>query len=357
MSEREGANAPSNGVQNLKREITTMSDEKRTSNPPPANANQSGPAAEPQAFGAKPGQPLPRKMPTPPKEAVPPIETAPAPEPLIKHPASNDPVPVVQFGTALPSMTFTLPSMGLLYPNEIPNGDVKLRALGLREQMILNTPALHVKDEAFPMIFRSCVTGLPQNMDVLDLFAEDKNAIFIALRQLSYGQTYKVTVTCPRRACNREYDHMVDLEKDLKVTYLERDNAPKYPLTIPAEHLMCKRAVRVRLQTWRDEINLSRERDRALDEANALIDPTLRIRLGQQIVDIQDVPAQHMAPFLETLSAHDVSIIEQIIIRDIFGVDTTIQPSECPKCGHKFKAVLTISEGFFRATLPETEAS
>jgi hypothetical protein len=323
-----------------------MSDDQRTTGLPEANADQSGPVTDPHAFGVKAGEPLPHRMPPP----------SASPGPAVRAPAGNNPIPVATFGTALPSVTFTLPSMGLFYANEIPGGEIKLRALGLREQMILNTPALHVKDEAFPMIFRSCVTGLPMNMDVLDLFSEDKNAIFIALRQLSYGQVYKVSITCPRRTCGREFDHLVDLEKDLKVRYMSRDRAPKYPLVIPGEHLFCKRTTRVRLQTWRDEINLSRERDRALDEANALIDPTLKIRLGQQIVDIQDVLQQHLTPFLETLSAHDVSIIEQMIARDIFGVDTTIQPPECPKCGHKFKAELTISEGFFRATLPETEA-
>ncbi len=328
-----------------------MSDEKHSSGLPEATADQSGPVTEPQAFGMRPGEPLPRKMPPPPMGH----ERTPSPGPVVRPPAGHDPVPVVQFGTALPSQIFVLPSTGLLYDQEIPNGDIRLRALGLREQMILNTPALHVKDEAFPMIFRSCVTGLPPNVDVLDLFAEDKNAIFIAIRELSYGLSYKVTITCPRRVCGKEYDHVVDLEKDLKVNYLAKDRVPKYPLVIPGEHLWCKRTVRVRLQTWRDEINLARERDRVMDEANALIDPTLKIRLQQQIVDIQDVPPQHLVPFLETLSAHDVSVIEQVIARDIFGVDTTIQPPECPKCGHKFKAELTISEGFSRAPLPAPE--
>jgi len=327
-----------------------MTDPNRTPGAPPqVNPNQSGPVVEPAAFGARPGEPLPRKLPTP--------SATPNPGPVVISPrSSGDPIPTVQFGLALPTISFLLPSMGQLYADPIPNGEVRLRALGLREQMILNTPSLHVRDEAFPMIFRSCVTGLPPTMDVLNLLSEDKNAILVALRQLSYGPRYKVTITCPRRACAKEYEHTVNLEKDLKVNYLTEDKKPRYPLVIDGALLMCKRAVRVRLQTWSDEINLIRERDRALDEQNAMIDPTLKIRLQQQIVDIQDVPPQHLAPFLETLSAHDVSIIEQVIARDLFGVETTIYPPECPKCGHKFKAELTINEGFFRATLPETPA-
>jgi len=339
-----------------------MSEDKKGT--PEPTVDQSGPQPipkQPQAFGSRPGEPMPKTMPKPPAAAQQPAQapSAPPEAPRQGQPAaettggSQDPIQTVSFKTEMPSATFLLPSRGLLYPNPIPDGKIGLRSMGLREQMILNTPALHVRDEAFPMIFRQCVTGLQSGMDVLDLFAEDKNAILVALRQLSYGPKYKVTVTCPARGCRKEYEYEVDLEQELSVRYLDADTMPDYPLVIPAEHLHCKKRIRVRLQTWKDEINLIRERDRAMDEQNKLIDPTLQIRLGQQIVDIDGLDKNHMMPFLEALSAHDVSIIEQFIAKELFGIDTTISPPECPKCGHRFKADLTINEGFFRATLPE----
>lgn len=269
---------------------------------------------------------------------------------VIKQPVFDKYTNEVHLHPASIPVIIDLPSKGLLYKNGIP-AKVRIKEMRMREMMMLQTQALWNDNRVFVEIFENCVEGLPEGFHVLDLFTADKDAIMIALRILSFGSKYKVKVRCPKKTCSHEYDHYLDLEKDLDVKYLEEGQL-EYPLTITGEYLKCGRTIKMNLLTFRDEIEIDKKADRALDEGS-LVNTKLKDQFNSTIIDIQDLDISFKSAFIETLTGMDASILDQVISEPYFGVKTTYKPSACPKCGEVFTANMPLNENFFRATLPK----
>lgn len=245
-----------------------------------------------------------------------------------------------------------LPSRGKLYPGGLPK-KVVLREMRMRDMMVMQTPALWRDNKVFQMIFEHCVQGLPPGMSVLDLFSLDREALLVALRIMSFGRKYKVRVTCPRTSCQHKFDHMLDLEADFPVKYLDKDM--EYPMIIPANWLRCGRKVVMHLMTFRDELEVDRKSESAMDKGQSLINTRLQDQLEAVVEEVQDLDRVMLKPWIEGLSAHDASILDQMLSDRYFGMETEFYPPACPKCGNVFSATMPINEDFFRSNLPKTE--
>ena len=93
----------------------------------------------------------------------------------------------------IPTEEVTLPSKGLLYPEDNPlsKGVVEVKYMTAREEDILTNQAYIEKGNVLDKLLESLVVS---DINLDDLVVGDKNAILIAARVLGYGGEYKFTL-------------------------------------------------------------------------------------------------------------------------------------------------------------------
>jgi len=93
----------------------------------------------------------------------------------------------------IPTEQVTLPSKGLLYPEDNPlsKGVVEIKYMTAKEEDILTNQGYIQKGNVLDKLLESLVVS-EINLD--DLIVGDKNAILIAARVLGYGGDYKFTL-------------------------------------------------------------------------------------------------------------------------------------------------------------------
>ena len=94
---------------------------------------------------------------------------------------------------SLPTEVVELPSKGLLYPEDSPlsKGTIEMKYMTAKEEDILTNQNFIRKGIVIDKLLRSLVVTEGFKYD--DLLIEDKNAIMIAARILSYGSEYNFT--------------------------------------------------------------------------------------------------------------------------------------------------------------------
>jgi len=101
----------------------------------------------------------------------------------------------------IPTEQVTLPSKGLLYPEDNPlsKGVVEIKYMTAKEEDILTNQTYIQKGNVLDKLLESLVVS-EINLD--DLIVGDKNAILIAARVLGYGGDYKFTLGGKEQSIN-----------------------------------------------------------------------------------------------------------------------------------------------------------
>ena len=88
-----------------------------------------------------------------------------------------------------PSEVVTLPSKGLLYPEDSPlrNGTIEMKYMIAKEEDILTNQNLIENGTVFDKLLQSLIVT---PIDYKSLLTGDKNAILVAARVLGYGKDY-----------------------------------------------------------------------------------------------------------------------------------------------------------------------
>ena len=154
-----------------------------------------------------------------------------------------------------PSEIVTLPSKGLLYPEDSPlrKGEIEMKYMTAREEDILTNQNLIQNGTVIDVLLKALILS-PVNYD--DLLIGDKNAILVASRILGYGKDYKFKFINPNT--NKEESAEVDLteinDKELdesKVTNGKNEFAYTLPIS--------KVNITFKLLTHGDEIAIENE--------------------------------------------------------------------------------------------------
>jgi hypothetical protein len=154
-----------------------------------------------------------------------------------------------------PSEVVTLPSKGLLYPEDSPlrKGEVEMKYMTAREEDILTNQNLIQNGTVIDALLKALIIS-PVNYD--DLLIGDKNAILVASRILGYGKDYKFKFHNPNTG--KEESAEVDLtqidDKELdgsKVT----NGKNEFSFTLP----ISKINITFKLLTHGDEIAIEKE--------------------------------------------------------------------------------------------------
>lgn len=102
-----------------------------------------------------------------------------------------------------PTEEVTLPSKGLLYPEDSPlaKGSIEMKYMTAKEEDILTNQNLIKKGTVVDKLLRSLIIT-PINYN--DLLIGDKNAILVAARILGYGSEYTFKYTHPQTGVEEE---------------------------------------------------------------------------------------------------------------------------------------------------------
>ena len=154
-----------------------------------------------------------------------------------------------QSNNQFPAEEVTLPSKGLLYPEESPlkSGIIEMKYMTAKEEDILTNQNLIANGTVIDKLLQSLIVS---PISYNDLLVGDKNAILVAARILGYGANYSFT--------QDGVEHTVDLS-ELKDKFLDEslviDGKNEFSFTLPTS----KKEITFKLLTHEDEKNIDRE--------------------------------------------------------------------------------------------------
>lgn len=133
-----------------------------------------------------------------------------------------------------PAIYLKLPSQGSYWPTPsitIPaNGEIPVLPMTTKDEIIIKTPDALLNGQGVISTIQSCCPSITNAWDMPSI---DVDAIIIAIRIASYGNSMEFTSTCPH--CKEESDYAMDLS-----IILESIKAPNYEQTIPYNDLTIK---------------------------------------------------------------------------------------------------------------------
>lgn len=135
-----------------------------------------------------------------------------------------------------PSIYLTLPSGGKFWPDgsiDLPlNGQIPVYPMTTRDEITIRTPDALLNGEGIVNVIRSCC---PLIKDPWKMPSIDVDAVLIAIRIASYGQSMDIDTICPSSACKHQNSHALDL-----TFLLDGIKAPNYDTPIEIQGLKIK---------------------------------------------------------------------------------------------------------------------
>ena len=155
-----------------------------------------------------------------------------------------------------PAEEVTLPSKGLLYPEDSPlrSGKIQMKYMTAREEDILTNQNYIKGGTVIDKLLKSLI--LTPGFDYNDLLIGDKNAVMVAARILGYGAEYEIKKIHPQTGVESvgtiNLSNIKDKEIDEKLIV---NNRNEFDFTLPAS----KTDITFKLLTQKDENKIERE--------------------------------------------------------------------------------------------------
>jgi hypothetical protein len=175
----------------------------------------------------------------------------------------------------IPTETVTLPSKGLVYPEEslLAEGKIEMRYMSAKDEDILTNINFIKQGTAIDKLLRSLVAT---PIDIDDLVLGDKNAILFAARILGYGKDYQFKFK--NEATGKDEDYTFDLttlkEKEIDESLLT-PGKNEFTFELPQS----KNVVTFKLLTGKDEKSIDAEiKGLQKIDANGSFENTTRLK-------------------------------------------------------------------------------
>ena len=221
--------------------------------------------------------------------------------------------------TQFPAEEVTLPSKGLLYPEDSPlrSGKIEMKYMTAREEDILTNQNYIKNGIAIDKLLKSLIIS-PINFD--DLLLGDKNAIMIAARILGYGAEYEIRKI--HQQTGMESDGIIDLSK-IKDKELNKDliteGKNEFDFLLPTS----KTDITFKLLTHSDESKIDTEIE-GMKKLNKNTSGT--IRLKHTILSVNgDYEKRTIRDFVDNkLLARDARALRNYINEIQPGIDMSV---------------------------------
>lgn len=146
-----------------------------------------------------------------------------------------------------PKIYMKLPSKGEFYPDGVldktPTNDYPVFAMTAKDELMLKTPDALLNGQSTVEVIKSCV---PAIQDPWKMPSIDVDALLIAVRIATYGETMEVSTNCPH--CEEENTYGINL-----VAWLDSLTAFQYDPTVKIDPLV----VYIRPYTYREMTDTS----------------------------------------------------------------------------------------------------
>jgi len=214
-----------------------------------------------------------------------------------------------------PTEEVTLPSKGLIYPQDNPlaKGTLEMKYMTAKEEDILTNESYIKNGTVIDKLLQSLIVT-PINYN--DLIVGDKNAVMIAARVLGYGKDYTFTLD------NEE--HTVDLtevaDKELKEEHLLEKGKNEFEFTLPT----INKSITFKILTHADEKKIENE-VKGLKKINKLESSEYSTRLKHMILSVEgDYERKTVRQFVDSqLLARDARSLREYIKEIQPDVDLT----------------------------------
>ena len=188
-----------------------------------------------------------------------------------------------QYG--FPTEVLSLPSLGLLYPEDSPlrSGTIDVKYMTAKEEDILTSNNLIEQGVVITRLLESVIADPKVKLN--DMLIGDKNAIMVGTRILGYGKDYGIILTDPDT--QEKVEHIVDLTKLENKPIDEKlfENGNNFSFELPNS----KRVIGFKLLTQNDENDIEEIlKDYEKVEKLTGVSYTGTTRLKHQIVSIDD---------------------------------------------------------------------
>ena len=156
-----------------------------------------------------------------------------------------------QYG--FPTEVLSLPSKGLLYPEDSPlrSGTIDVKYMTAKEEDILTSTNLIQQGKVIEKLLESIIADPKVRLN--DLLIGDKNALMVGTRILGYGKDYECVITDPDTG--EKVDVVIDLTKleHKKIDETSYENGNLFSFELPNS----KKVVEFKLLTQDDENKVS----------------------------------------------------------------------------------------------------
>jgi len=229
---------------------------------------------------------------------------------------------------------YTLPSNGQL--KDVPK-EVTIRNMTTAEEKML----LGSNEDVFDQIIKKCVVE-PEDFNIDRIPAMDKTFLFVKIREVSYGATYKFSYVCPE--CGRRSSATINLD-DLEVDGLpDKFKEPFDTFTLPVS------GDTISLVLPRNEdFKKNRGRIKRYNSKfpEAVGDEGLIFGMLNFISEINGEPVDaKLHDYVSALHAKDAAYIRHRINKLPDGLDDTVVVT-CPKCDEEVEVQIPLGANFF----------
>ena len=236
-----------------------------------------------------------------------------------------------------------LPSKGLIYEKPI-NPHIELRSMTARDEMKRLSPST-TPLKTLADIIEGCCIEKPA-IHVYDMAFGDYEYLLHKLRIVTYGDEYKIGLTCPY--CGEEFETTAHLE-DLEIK--EFDKA-KFDLLRTVTLPKSGHTVTLKFQTPHiaESIEaLTKDYKRRYKTAEVAFDLLAILMSTIETVDGEVLDSVTLENFINKLPAMDMTKIINTLdqLNSCLGIDNNLTVS-CKHCGGEIKTFFRIGTEFFR---------
>ena len=233
-----------------------------------------------------------------------------------------------------------IPTGGFLYQDaedeDIRNGIVRIRPMTMADEETLSNQSYMKNGTTFSHLLNDCILN---NFDAKNFNSYDVFFLLYTLREITYGENYKFTITCPE--CERKYEYEMDITKAEFKEFTEEDNIGTKKIELPVS----KYTVTMRAGCLGDEEEVLRLKKKT--DYNELT-----LRYTARALEVLDENGEPISPddyaeFFHALPGKDRAVITDEF-KVIDGAEIPNVTVTCPKCGHEEEVEIPMTLEFFR---------
>ena len=210
-----------------------------------------------------------------------------------------------------PKVYITLPSKGIFYPSDainIPDGDeFPVFAMTAKDELTMKTPDALLNGAATVEIIKSCIPAIsnPWAMPSIDL-----DAVLIAIRIATYGETMEITTKVPNTGEDRIFN--VDLRQLLNtlVTKDYQSNIEINDMQIKTRPLTYREFTDASLKTFEEQRIFALVNDEKISDTEKLE------RFNTSFQKLTNLTVRSLASSITSISFGDTGVTNQLHIQE-----------------------------------------